>query len=133
MAVLGGVLYHVAQKAVPKAVSPFAAIIIAYFIGIVLCAVAMLLDPAEQSFRASLKAVNWAMLLLGFAAAIIEIGVLLVYRTGWEISTASVVINISVALVLLPTGVFIFQEQVSLRGLLGIACCLLGLYLLSKR
>lgn len=133
MAVLGGVLYHVAQKAVPKAVSPFAAIIIAYLVGIALCAVAMFFDPAGGSFGASLKAANWAVLLLGLAALMIEVGVLLVYRAGWEISVASVVINISVAVVLVPLGLFIFKEHLSLRGLAGLVCCLVGLYLLSKR
>jgi drug/metabolite transporter (DMT)-like permease len=133
MAVLGGVLYHVAQKAVPRTFSPFAAIIIAYLIGSAVCAVAMLFDATGTSFRESLKAANWAVLLLGVAALMIEIGVLLVYRAGWEISLASVVINISVAAVLVPLGVLVFKEQPSLRSLAGIACCLLGLYLLSKR
>lgn len=133
MAVLGGVLYHLAQKAVPKTVSPFAAVIIAYLVGSALCAVAMLFDAAGASFRDSLKAANWAVYLLGLAAVMIEVGVLLVYRAGWEISLASVVINISVAAVLVPLGVLVFKEQLSPRSLAGIACCLLGLYLLSKR
>lgn len=133
MAVLGGVLYHVAQKAVPSAVSPFAAIIIAYLVGSALCAVAMICAVAGPSFRDSLSAANWAVYLLGLAAMMIEVGVLLVYRAGWEISLASVVINISVAAVLVPLGVLVFKEQLSLRRLAGIACCLLGLYLLSKR
>ena len=133
MAVLGGVLYHVAQKAVPKAVSPFAAIILAYLVGITLCAVAMLCDATGPSFRASLKASSWAVLLLGIAAVMIEVGVLFVYRAGWDISLASVIINIAVAIVLVPIGLFIFKEQLSLRSLVGLVCCLVGLYLLSKR
>ncbi|MDQ3011495.1 MAG: hypothetical protein M3X11_12420 [Acidobacteriota bacterium] len=133
MAIGGGVLYHVSQKAVPKDVSPFAAIIIAYAVGIVLCAIAMLMNPAGRSFMASLKATNWAVISLGIGAAVIEVSFLLAYRAGWNINSASVVMSISVALLLIPIGLFAFKEHLSLRAASGIGCCLVGLYLLSKK
>lgn len=133
LAISGGVLYHVAQKAVPRQVNPFAAILLAYVGGIVCCLVALLVIPSERSLIASWRAANWAVWLLGAGAVIIEIGFLLAYRAGWHISRASVVANTSVALVLLPIGVLAFHEQLSWRNLAGIACCWLGLYLLSQK
>ena len=133
MAIGGGVLYHVSQKAVPKEVSPFAAIIIAYAVGIVLCAAAIAFDPAGRSFVASLKATNWAVISLGIGATVIEVGFLLAYRAGWNINLASVVMSISVALLLIPIGLLAFKEQLSPRSAAGIGCCLAGLYLLSKK
>jgi len=44
-----------------------------------------------------------------------------------------VVAHTSVALVLLPIGLLVFHEQLSWRNAAGIACCLLGLYLLSQK
>ncbi len=133
MAIGGGVLYHVSQKSVPKEVSPFAAIIIAYAVGIVLCAVALTLDSGGRSFAASVKATNWAVISLGVGAAVIEVSFLLAYRAGWNINSASVVMSISVALLLVPIGLLAFKEHLSSRGIAGIGCCLVGLYLLSKR
>lgn len=133
MAIIGGVLYHVSQKAVPKAVSPFAAIIIAYAIGILVCAVFLMIDSSQNSFLASLKASNWSVVSLGLGAVIIEGGFLLAYRAGWNISTASVVSNITVALLLLPIGLIVFNERLSMRTIFGVAFCLLGLFLISKR
>ncbi len=133
MAVLGGVLYHVGQKSVPRAVSPFAAIIIAYAIGIAFCAVGMALDSSQSSFLDSIKESNWSVVALGVGAVIIEVGFLLAYRAGWNVSVASVVTNISVALILIPIGLFAFREHLSWRSAAGIACCLLGLYLISKK
>ena len=133
MAIGGGVLYHISQKAVPKEVSPFAAIIIAYAVGIVLCAVAMAMNPTGLSFVASLKVANWAVVGLGIGAAVIEVGFLLAYRAGWNINSASVVMSISVALLLIPIGLFAFKEHLSSRSAAGIGCCLIGLYLLSKK
>lgn len=60
----------------PKAFSPFTAIILAYAIGIALCLAGLALDPAEKSFVASLREVNWAIVGLGVSAMVIEIGVL---------------------------------------------------------
>jgi uncharacterized membrane protein YdcZ (DUF606 family) len=132
MAVTGGVLYHVSQKSVPKQLSPFAAIIIAYAIGILCCFLAMLFVPRERPLLESWQGANWAVWLLGISAAIIEISILLAYRAGCNISITSVVVNIAVALVLLPIGLLIFRERVSWPNAAGIVCCLFGLYLLSR-
>src|SRR5262249_20939276 len=133
LAVFGGVMYHVSQKSVPKTVDPYSAIIIAYAIGIVLCIAAMWIDPAGKSFAASLRESNWAVIALGVGAVLIEVSVLLAYRLGSNISTTSVVINISVALILLPIGIIVYKEHLSAQSVAGIACCLFGLYLISKR
>ena len=132
MAVTGGVLYHVSQKSIPKQVSPFAAIIIAYAIGILCCLLALILIPGRRPLLESWQGANWAVWLVGISAAIIEISILLAYRAGWNISITSVVVNISVALVLLPVGLFVFRERVSWPNAVGIVFCLMGLYLLSR-
>ena len=133
MTIFGGVLYHVGQKAVPSTVHPFAAVIIAYSVGIALCIVGLAFDSSGSSLAASFKATNWAVVSVGLGAVIIEIGFLLAYRAGWNINSASVVCNISVALLLIPIGLLAFREHLSLRHAAGIGCCLIGLYLLSKR
>src|SRR5215813_2535144 len=133
MIIFGGVLYHVGQKSVPRPVNPFAAIMFAYAIGIALCAVGLAFDRGGGPLLDSVKNSNWAVAALGLGALIIEVGFLLAYRAGWNVSVASVVTNISVALILNPSGMFVFKEHLSLRSAAGIACCMLGLYLISKK
>jgi drug/metabolite transporter (DMT)-like permease len=133
MIIFGGVLYHVGQKSVPRTVNPFAAIMLAYAIGIGLCAIGLAFDRGGGPLLDSVKNSNWAVAALGVGALIIEVGFLLAYRAGWNVSVASVVTNISVALILIPIGMFVFKEHLSLRSAAGIACCLLGLYLISKK
>jgi drug/metabolite transporter (DMT)-like permease len=133
MVVFGGTLYHVAQKSVPRTVNPFAAIIIAYAIGISLGVVGLAFDRSGGSLLDSVKDLNWAVVALGAGALIIEVGFLLAYRAGWNVSVASVMTNISVAVILIPIGMFVFNERLSLRSAAGIVCCLLGLYLITKK
>jgi drug/metabolite transporter (DMT)-like permease len=133
LAISGGVLYHVSQKAIPRTVHPFAAIIFAYAVGIVLCAVGMAFDQAGRSFLSSFRDANWAVIGVGAGAMAIEVGFLLAYRAGWNINAASVVMSISVSLLLIPIGLLAYKEHLSARSAAGICCCLLGLYLLSKK
>lgn len=133
LSVSGGVLYHIAQKSVPRAVSPFVAILIAYALGIVGCGLALFVWPPERPVIESVRQANWAVWLLGLGALVIEIGFLLAYRAGWQISVASVISNISVALVLLPVGLLVFHETLTWRMAVGVAFCLVGLYLLSQK
>lgn len=133
LAITGGVLYHIGQKAVPRTVSPFAAILLAYAIGSLCCVIALVAVPSERPLLDSFRAANWAIVFIGVGAVVIEIGFLLAYRAGWNISVASVLTNISVALVLLPVGLLVFKEELSWRNAVGVICCLVGLYLLSQK
>ena len=133
MIIFGGVLYHISQKSVPKTVNPFAAIMFAYAIGAALCVIGLAFDRGGATLLDSVRNSNWAVVALGVGALIIEVGFLLAYRAGWNISVASVVTNISVVLILIPIGLLVFKEHLSLRSAAGIACCLLGLYLISKK
>ncbi len=133
LVVVGGVLYHIAQKSIPRSFSPLAVVIVAYAAGIVLCAIGLCFDPAERSWWASLKQVNWAVISIGIGAVLIELGFMLTYRAGWDLSVASVFSNIAIALALLPFGFFFFREHLTARTVAGIGCCLVGMILLAKK
>ncbi|HKE55389.1 MAG TPA: EamA family transporter [Pyrinomonadaceae bacterium] len=130
---VGGMLfYHVSQKSVPREINPFIATIIAYLAGIVVCSVFAFTYSEDKSFAASLKHVNWAVFALGAAAAFIEVGFMLVYRVGWRISLAAVATNVAATVVLIPIGILIFKEQLSLRNIIGVIFCLAGLILVVR-
>lgn len=130
---IGGVIYHVAQKSVERTASPLAVVIYAYATGILLCLVAGMFDSAWETGWLSPGQIDGAVLGVGFGAVLIEVGFLLTYRSGWNLSSTSVVSNIATALVLLPVGLIFFREPLSLRKLVGIAFCLTGIVLLARR
>ncbi|NDD64788.1 MAG: hypothetical protein EBZ36_12580 [Acidobacteria bacterium] len=77
--------------------------------------------------------IDRAVVGVGVGAVMIEVGFLLTYRSGWNLSSTSVVSNIATALVLLPVGLIFFREPLTLRKLIGIAFCLTGIILLARR
>lgn len=133
LTVIGMVLYHLSQKAVPKETNPFFVIAIAYVVGVALCLIFALVSPGKKSFVETFKASNWAVFTLGAAAALIEMGFLLAYRTGWRISIAAVATNAAAALVLIPIGLLIFKDHLSVKNVVGLVFCLVGLALLMRQ
>ena len=68
----------------------------------------------------------------GVGVVAVELGFLLAYRAGWQLSDASVTANVSLAVVLLALGALVFREPVSTTRLVGVALCLCGLWLVTR-
>jgi uncharacterized membrane protein len=132
LAVGGMLFYHLGQKSIPKGINPFYATMIAYLVGIVVCAICALALSDDKSFISSVRESNWAVFVVGAAAACIEVGFLLAYRSGWKISVAAVATNVAVTLMLVPIGIIIFKDHLSLRNILGLIFCVLGLVLVVR-
>jgi uncharacterized membrane protein len=132
LAVGGMLFYHLAQKSIPKGINPFYATMIAYLVGIVVCAICALTLSGDKSFVSSVRESNWAVFVVGAAAACIEVGFLLAYRSGWKISVAAVATNVAVTLMLVPIGIIIFKDHLSLRNIVGLIFCVLGLVLVVR-
>jgi uncharacterized membrane protein len=63
---------------------------------------------------------------------LIEAGFLLAYREGWKISTAAVASNVALTVLLVPIGVAVYKEHLSIRTIIGLVFCLLGIILVAK-
>ena len=133
LTVFGMLLYHLSQKAVPAETNPFFVITIAYVVGIALCLVIALFYPAKKGLIETFRASNWAVFTLGAAAALIELGFLLAYRTGWRISIAAVATNAAAAVVLIPVGLLVFKDHLSLKNIIGLIFCIVGLALVIRQ
>jgi uncharacterized membrane protein len=132
LAVGGMLFYHLSQKSIPREMNPFFATIIAYLVGIVVCAICAFTYAGGKSFVDSVRHSNWAVFVVGAAAACIEVGFLLAYRGGWRISVAAVATNVAVTAMLIPIGIIIFKDHLSLRNILGLLFCILGLVLVVR-
>lgn len=131
--IIGGLLYQFSQKSLPKGLNAYFAIIIAYLAGIVLCLISNWIYPAEGTFTEAVRKSNWAVFGVGAGAVLVEIGFLIAYRQGWQISVTSMLVNMVISLVLVPVGLLIYKERLSGWNALGIAFYFAGLILISKK
>ena len=60
----------------------------------------------------------------------VEFGYILLYRAGWKISIASLLANVSVALLLAGIGVLLYKDILLPRQIIGIILCLAGIFFL---
>jgi uncharacterized membrane protein len=132
LTVAGMVLYHISQKSVPPGMNPFLVTILAYIVGIALCAICAFAYPGKKSIVENIKLSNWAVFTLGAAAALIELGFLLAYRAGWKISMAAVATNAAAAIMLVPIGILAFKDQLSWRNMIGLLFCIFGLAMIMR-
>ncbi len=131
--ILGGLIYQFAQKSVVKGINAYFVIIIAYLAGIVLCFICQWVYPAEGTLTEAFRKSNWAVYGVGAGAVLVEIGFLLAYRQGWQISLTSMLVNMVISLVLVPVGLLVYKEKLSGWNALGMAFYFAGLILLSKK
>jgi len=85
-----------------------------------------------EGFFQSFKGLNWTSIVLAIAIVGLELGYMLVYRAGWNISVGSLVANIIVALLLVPIGIMFYKEGFGLSKVLGSILCIIGLILINK-
>jgi len=133
LVVLSSLGYHLFQKLTPAALNPIIALIVTYVTASIVSIVLFFIFVPKTSLIVSLKDTNWASLLLGFAVVGLELGFLLAYRIGWNISVAGLLSNTLVALFLIPIGLVLFRENISITGVSGVLLCIAGLVLISKK
>jgi uncharacterized membrane protein len=129
----GNVLYHISQKSVPQTANPLLTMMLAYAVGIAVCALCAIFYPLGPSLLAADRDVNWAVVTIGIGATAVELGYLLAYRAGWNISIAPILTSVAVTVLLIPIGLALFREQLSAARLIGIAFCLIGLFLVARK
>lgn len=133
LVVVSNVFYHIAQKSTPSSANPLLALLVTYLTAAAVCVALLVVGPARESLHTALKKLNWASVALGLAIVGLEMGFLLAYRAGWNVSLAQVFTTILVTCALIPIGVFAFGERLTPASAIGILLCLGGVLLIGRR
>lgn len=136
LVVFSGLGYHLCQKLTSTSLNPFVALIVTYAFALIISVISYFIFVPNTNLGTlitSVKEANIPSILLGATAVGLELGYLLTYRMGWNISFASLLANTSVAFILIPIGIIIFKEKISVTALTGIVFCITGLILISKK
>ena len=125
-------IYNISTKSTPANVNAFASLAMTYVMAALSSVVLFFLTSDSKNLLAELAKTNWTTYALGVAIIGLEFGYICIYRAGWKIGVASLVANISLACVLLVVGYFFYKEVITLKQLLGMGVCALGLMLIVK-
>ncbi len=131
LAIVSSVLYHFSQKEIPPGANPIVSVIVTYAVALLICVPLLVFFRPSGSLAGSLRSLNWSSYLLAISIVGLETGYLLVYRSGWNIGLAAVLVNVAASLILIPLAILYFKEHLSLINILGILVCLAGLVMLN--
>ena len=133
VAIVGAVGYQYFVKRVPASLNPVVSMIGIYVAVLALGVILLPLFPAEGGLLHHVRQLSWIQLALAVSVTMIELGFLLMYRYGWDLSTGNLVTGVVINLVLVGLGVSLLGERVSRVNGIGIALCILGVALISYR
>lgn len=130
--VVSNIVYNLCQKLTPQNVNPFSALLITYLTAAILALIGSFFYKTDKGILQSFHELNWTSLALGVAIVGLELGYLLAYRAGWNLSVGSLVANIALAVMLIPIGVLFFKEGFSVYQITGVLFCIVGLIFINK-
>lgn len=130
LAICSSALYHFVAKSTPSNVNFTVSLLVTYGIAFGMTLFTFFFFPTK-SVMGELKLLNWASIGLAIAVMGIEFGYLLMYRAGWNLGIAAVLVTVLAALILVPVAIFVFKDKISWINIAGILVCLAGLVMLN--
>ncbi len=131
LAIASSALYHFVAKSTPSNVNFTVSLLVTYAVAFAVTLVGFFFFPVTNGVKAELAKLNWASIGLAIAIVGIEFGFLFVYRSGWNLGIAAVLVNVVASLILVPVAIFFFKDKISWVNILGIFVCLGGLVMLN--
>ena len=131
LVILSNTVYNICTKSTPGNVNAFGTLMITYAVATILTAVIFVFLVKPENVLTELSRVNWTSVVLGMAIVGLELAYIFAYRAGWKVSSASLIANIGLAIVLIFVGVILYGENISLKQVMGILVCCVGLFLIN--
>ena len=128
---LSNTVYNICTKSTPSNVNAFGALMITYAVATIFTAVIFVFLVKPENVFIELSHVNWTSVVLGMVIVGLELGYIFAYRAGWKVSSASLVANIGLAIVLIFVGALLYGENITLKQVMGILICCVGLFLIN--
>lgn len=133
LTVLANIIYHICQKGISPSAPPLVSMAATYSVALLATVIAIPFFGAGMPVSISFKTLNWASYALGIGIFLLEMGFLLAYRAGWNLSTAALYSNVAVGLLLIPVGMLFFKESLNPSNWVGLGLAVVAMMLMSKR
>lgn len=131
LAVVTYVAYQILLKSARPEVNILGVLTVAYFAAFV--AAGLLWFRFQDLGANRLETRDIAIgVMLGLSIVGLEYGFVSAFRAGWPLNSAGAIVNVAVALLVVPIGYLFFAEQMSWVKGLGLAMCCGGLLLIAR-
>lgn len=128
--IISNIVYHNATKKMPEDANVCLSLAATYavsFVGVLFTYII-----TGNNLAKDIHNINWTSFVLGISLIGVEFGYILMYRFGWKINIGSLLANVCVSLFLILIGGLFYKEIINLKQIVGIAFCLIGIFLVSR-
>ena len=133
LAIMGAAGYQFFVKRIPSGINPVISVIGIYLAVLVMSGILLLIFPVEGGLGNQIKQLNWVQLAVAGSVLLVELGYLLMYRSGWGLGTANIVTGVFINLTLVALGTLLLKEHISALNATGILISIIGVALISYR
>ena len=123
--------YHIFSKSTPSGINTFGTLMITYLTATIVTCILFILYVKPDNVVYELGKINWTSVGLGIAIIGLETGYILAYRAGWHVNTAPLIANTCLAVALIGVGALLYHESITLKQIIGIVVCLIGMTLIN--
>lgn len=124
--------YHIVLKLTPAGANPYLSLSVTYVIVAVVFMGLYAVMPGAGTARASFAELDWTAPALGVVVVLLDLGFMMLYRGGFNVSLGQLITQSAGALLLLLIGVAFLAEKLSLVNAGGIFLCVAGLWMISR-
>lgn len=132
-AIIGTVGYHHLVKKIPLTIDPIISVISIYIGVLMIGGIILPFIYSGPRMMESIKQLGWVQLGIAICIILIELGFILMYRSGWDLSIGNVVTGVFINLALMAIGVFILREKLHIINLIGVLVCIAGVAMIGYR
>lgn len=129
--IISNCFYNITTKKTPADANAFLSLTVTYFVAAIVSFLIFIIGYHNTSLTTEMKKLNWTSFALGVIIIGLELGYILVYRSGWDVSKAPLVANCCLAIALVFIGLFIFKEHITLKQIIGMVVCIIGLIIVT--
>lgn len=129
LAISGTIGYHTLMKRIPEGVNPLVSILGIYIAIVILTAFFLPFFIGSDILRTSIRQLNGLQAGIALCILLMELGFLLMYRSGWSLSTGNILTGTAVNVILAFIGIIFLKENISTINAAGLILCLFGVVL----
>ena len=133
IAIAATVGYHLVLKLTPASANPYLSLSVTYAVVAAAFVGLYAVMPQGGTLRAEFSQLDWTAPVLGVVVVFLDLGFMMLYRGGFDVSLGQLITQSAGALLLLLVGVAFFKDKLSGANVAGIALCVAGFWLISRK
>lgn len=126
------VVYQVCAKKLSSHASPLAALGMTYIMSAILCAILFEIIVPNGHIWQELSEVHFPAVIVGISIAGLEVGVIYMYRAGWQMNIGFITYTACITVLLLFIGAFAYNEPLGVMKLAGVVLTVIGMFCVVK-